>query len=275
VPRDALGVVTLPVGNPVVAGTAISADVANATVTDLASMIEDSLSRSGKGGMNAPMQFADGAAATPSITFSSETDTGFSKSGAGLALSIGGAIKTLVGFVLSRFYNAVQMDSTLDVAGVITATSGVSGILVTNLPATNVASGTSTGGYTTTQVTYASDVTNSSLTLTTSASATARPVLLTFQPSGASAQAQLRMSTSTADVRYMWLRLVRNGTEISEWMWQNSVASASVWEFGANLSFLDLTAAANTTYTYVWQVRVDNADTTAGIINMISHGFEL
>jgi hypothetical protein len=274
-PRDALGVVTLPVGNPVVAGTAISADVANATTADLASMIEDSLSRSGKGGMSAPMQFADGAAATPSITFSSETDTGFSKSGAGLALSIGGAIKTLVGFVLSRFYNAVQMDSTLDVAGVITATSGVSGILVTNLPATNVASGTSTGGYTTTQVTYASDVTNSSLTLTTSASATARPVLLTFQPSGASAQAQLRMSTSTADVRYMWLRLVRNGTEISEWMWQNSVASASVWEFGANLSFLDLTAAANTTYTYVWQVRVDNADTTAGIINMISHGFEL
>ena len=74
-PRDALGVVTLPVGNPVVSGTAISADVQNATVADHASMIEDSLSRSGKGGMNAAMKFADGAAATPSVTFTTEPTT--------------------------------------------------------------------------------------------------------------------------------------------------------------------------------------------------------
>ena len=75
-PRASDGTVTLPVGNPVVAGTAISADVQNATVADLASMIEDSLSRSGKGGMNTAMQFVKSISATPSITFVGDTDTG-------------------------------------------------------------------------------------------------------------------------------------------------------------------------------------------------------
>ena len=50
-PRDASGNMTLPVGNPVVSGTAISSAVQNATMADLAAEIQDSLSRSGKGGM--------------------------------------------------------------------------------------------------------------------------------------------------------------------------------------------------------------------------------
>jgi hypothetical protein len=120
-PRDALGVVTLPVGNPVVAGTAISADVANATTADLASMIEDSLSRSGKGGMNAPMQFADGAVATPSITFSSGTNAGFFYTTLGgllgVGVSIAGSLQAFFTAALSIFYKPVQMNSTLDVTG--------------------------------------------------------------------------------------------------------------------------------------------------------------
>jgi len=75
-PRASDGTVTLVTGNPVVDGTVIDTDIHNATVADLASMIQDSLSRSGKGGMQAAMTFADGASATPSIAFTNETNTG-------------------------------------------------------------------------------------------------------------------------------------------------------------------------------------------------------
>jgi hypothetical protein len=131
-PRDALGVVTLPVGNPVVAGTAISADVANATVADLASMIEDSLSRSGKGGMASAMQFVKSIATTPSITFVGDTDTGINSDTGGkvdlvgngtvalAATSAGIAIPGTLGVT-----GAATLASTLAVTGVITATAGM------------------------------------------------------------------------------------------------------------------------------------------------------
>jgi hypothetical protein len=152
-PRDALGVVTLPVGNPVVSGTAISADVQNATVADLASMIEDSLSRSGKGGMNAAMKFADGTAAAPAVTFTTETNTGIFRSAGLLGLAVVGVVRAAFTSVLARFYTPVQMDSTLTVAGAATVTgtlgvtgvatftvapvltAGITGIVKANLPA--------------------------------------------------------------------------------------------------------------------------------------------
>jgi hypothetical protein len=93
-PRANDGTVTLPVGNPVVAGTAISADVHNNTVADLASMIEDSLSRSGKGSMAAAMEFADGSDGTPSITFGSDKNSGFYRVGAdNIGVTLGGSKK--------------------------------------------------------------------------------------------------------------------------------------------------------------------------------------
>lgn len=76
-PRDASGNVTLPVGNPVTAGTLITDEWANDTMEDIRSMLQDSFSRSGLGGANAPVQLADGSEANPSITFVNDTGSGF------------------------------------------------------------------------------------------------------------------------------------------------------------------------------------------------------
>jgi len=106
--------------------------VQNATVADLASMIEDSLSRSGKGGMAAAMQFVKSIAATPSITFVGDTDTGINSDTGGKvdlvgngtvalsATSAGIAIPGTLGVT-----GAATLASTLAVTGVITATAGI------------------------------------------------------------------------------------------------------------------------------------------------------
>jgi hypothetical protein len=75
-PRDASGNMTLPAGNPVVTHTTASSSVMNATLTDIASEMTDSLSRSGKGAMLVPLPFADGTEAAPGITFDSELTSG-------------------------------------------------------------------------------------------------------------------------------------------------------------------------------------------------------
>jgi hypothetical protein len=59
------------------------ASVQNATNTDIAAMLEDSLSRTGKGGMASPFPHADGSSAAPGITFDLERGTGLYRSGAG------------------------------------------------------------------------------------------------------------------------------------------------------------------------------------------------
>ena len=93
-PRASDGTVTLPSGNPVVAGKAALASVENATMADIASMLEDSLSRSGKGGMASPMLFADGTSAAPGVAFTNEPTSGlFRQAGSKLAMSVASVIR--------------------------------------------------------------------------------------------------------------------------------------------------------------------------------------
>lgn len=80
--RNSTGSYTLPPGNPVVPGTAISSSVHNATMADIAAEITDSLSRSGKGGMSAPLQLTGGSVGTPSLRFVGETATGLYRAAA-------------------------------------------------------------------------------------------------------------------------------------------------------------------------------------------------
>jgi len=80
--RDSSGIYTLPAGNPVQAGTTIEDAWANSTMTDVASALTDSLSRSGLGGMQAPFKFADGTLAAPGMAWNLETGTGFYRFGA-------------------------------------------------------------------------------------------------------------------------------------------------------------------------------------------------
>ncbi|GAG30728.1 unnamed protein product, partial [marine sediment metagenome] len=76
-PRDSSGNYTLPAGNPVVSGTVITSNWANTTMSDVANALTDSLSRTGQGGMLAPMLFDDGAILTPGIAWALEPTMGF------------------------------------------------------------------------------------------------------------------------------------------------------------------------------------------------------
>lgn len=92
--RDASGNYTLPAGNPVVSGTAISSTTHNNTMSDLATEMQDSLSRSGKGGMTAPLRTADGTAGAPSYSFTNDNDLGFYRiSNNAIGVSLGNALR--------------------------------------------------------------------------------------------------------------------------------------------------------------------------------------
>lgn len=81
--RNTAGTYSLPAGNPVVSGTSISSTWANNTLSDIAAEITDSLSRSGKGPMTAPLLTPDGTVAAPTHSFTSETGTGWWRNAAG------------------------------------------------------------------------------------------------------------------------------------------------------------------------------------------------
>ena len=76
-PRDASGNYTLPAGNPVVTGTTIDSSWANDTMDDIETVLTDSLSRSGDGGMLVAFENASGTEGAPGITWTSEPTSGF------------------------------------------------------------------------------------------------------------------------------------------------------------------------------------------------------
>lgn len=89
-PRDSSGTYTLPAGNPVISGTTITSNWANSTMPDVGNALTDSLSRTGQGGMLAPLPFVDGALLTPAITFNLEQTLGFYRQSNGvMMMSIG------------------------------------------------------------------------------------------------------------------------------------------------------------------------------------------
>jgi len=74
--RNPSGTYTLPAGNPVVEGTTITPTWANQTLSDIATALTESLSRSGQGGMLGPLKIVDGAQGGPGLVFGLDTDTG-------------------------------------------------------------------------------------------------------------------------------------------------------------------------------------------------------
>lgn len=129
-PRNSSGTYTLPSGNPVVSGTVIESTWANSTLGDLASAITDSLSRSGEGGMTAPLRVLDGTVSIPGLGFANETGSGLYRAAAGdvglavlgsriLRLQAAGASVTGTLGVSG----ATTLSGTLDVTGVATLTA--------------------------------------------------------------------------------------------------------------------------------------------------------
>lgn len=98
--RNSSGTYSLPSGNPVVSGTTISSTWANNTLNDVKSEITDSLSRSNKGAMLAPLELvaSGGSVGTPALSFDGDENTGLYRIGAdNLGITTGGVKRIDVG----------------------------------------------------------------------------------------------------------------------------------------------------------------------------------
>jgi hypothetical protein len=112
-PRNSAGGYSLPSGNPVTAGTPIQSSWANTTLADIATEVTNSLDRSGRGAMTAPLKLADGSIAAPSLTFASDPNNGFYRTAPDeWSASAGGAE------VLKFTVNGVTFPQTISIGGV-------------------------------------------------------------------------------------------------------------------------------------------------------------
>jgi hypothetical protein len=90
-PRNSSGAYSLVAGNPVITGTVIQSDWANTTMPDIGNELSDSLSRSGKGGMNAQLKFIQGSAPTPAMSFGAFPQSGmYAADGNDIRMSVAG-----------------------------------------------------------------------------------------------------------------------------------------------------------------------------------------
>lgn len=82
-PRNSSGAYSLYTpGNPVVTQTVISSSWANNTLSDLATAMTDSLSRSGDGGMLASLELDNGTSSAPGLSWGSDLTSGLYRAGA-------------------------------------------------------------------------------------------------------------------------------------------------------------------------------------------------
>jgi hypothetical protein len=114
-PRNSAGSYVTPSGQPVVAGTVISSTTHNSLVGDLAAEMSDSLSRTGKGGMSAPLRTPNGTVGAPTHSFTNDTDTGAYLAGAGDVRIAAGGVDALAATA-----TGVTVPGTLGVTGAAT-----------------------------------------------------------------------------------------------------------------------------------------------------------
>lgn len=89
--RNASGTFNLVAGNPVATNTLIESAWANTTMDDLAAGLTDSLSRSGAGGMLAPLKGVDGTVTLPAFSFTNFPNQGLYAAASGdVRMSVAG-----------------------------------------------------------------------------------------------------------------------------------------------------------------------------------------
>ena len=119
--RAITGVYQLPAGNPVVTGTTVESTWANSTLSDVAQEITNSLDRTGKGGMLAPLKLEDGSPAAPGVSFTAEPSSGMSRTGAGtVVISVLGTARVTVNS------GGVAINGGLSTSGAVAATGNLS-----------------------------------------------------------------------------------------------------------------------------------------------------
>lgn len=123
--RDSSGNYSLPAGNPVIAGDTIEASWANTTMDDVANALTNSLDRTGKGGLLAPLLFTDGTVGLPSISFTAEPTSGFYRAATGdIRLSVGGVAQFQQTAAATTLTQQLVAPSAT-VAGTVTANTSV------------------------------------------------------------------------------------------------------------------------------------------------------
>lgn len=145
--RNASGVYSRTTGNPVTTGTSISSTTFNALTSDLATEMTDSLSRSGKGAMLAPLQLSNGTLGAPSLTFGSDGDSGLYRVGSNDVALVAGGVKFAEGTASTLTLPlATTATTTMTAASLVSTTStnlpdgtlGQPGLLFSNDPDTGM-----------------------------------------------------------------------------------------------------------------------------------------
>lgn len=262
-PRASDGSVTMPIGNPVVSGTAISSSVHNSTIADIYSMLEDSLSRTGKGGMTVPIGFDAGSVGVPGIGFDGDSDTGIYRYAANqLGIACGGSDSAHFDASGAHIPGTLEVTGgsifhgSMNVSGVVTFdqapifNGGIGSISRSSLP--------SVGQVTATQVDVLQQGSKTPATLTNTAvlaSATGRPVIVCLQPASASEDAGMRFySQNATTTNWLYLyRKVNSGpwTAIASWRFDCINGETAQIVVGP---YLDNPGSGNIQYAYYYRV---------------------
>mgnify|MGYP003636024215 CR=1 FL=1 len=167
-PRNLNGTYALVSGNPVVTGTVTSSDWANTTMPDLGSEMTDSLSRTGKGGMLAPVRGVNGSAAVPAHSFTNFVQSGMYMAGTGdLRLAVTGVnkLRLLAGDTRPQYWS-VSGGAWLNVANSVDVTT-----LQANIDAEAATRASQTGANATAITANTSNITANASAITANASA--------------------------------------------------------------------------------------------------------
>lgn len=135
-PRASNGTYTLP-QSAFVPGTVISSSAVNSDFSDIASALTDSLSRSGDGGMTAPLEAADGTVSLPGYTFGTDPNTGLYRVSAD-------SIAIVTGGVAALTVDSSQ-NVTLAANLTVTGTTNIGAIAGTGLTLTDTGAGATEG----------------------------------------------------------------------------------------------------------------------------------
>lgn len=130
-PYNGSGTYSIP--NTFTPATTILSSAVNANFSDLATALSKVLTRDNEAPMTEPLRLDDGSEALPGLQFANDTNTGIRRSGVDVMEFVtGGADRVFIdanGKLWALFAfdvaGAANLQSTLAVAGVITATSGV------------------------------------------------------------------------------------------------------------------------------------------------------
>lgn len=147
--RNSSGTFSLPTGNPVVSGTTISSTVHNNTMSDIATELTDSLSRSNKGAMLGNLELVAGndTCASPALTWDGDEDTGLIRSAANtLGICTGGSSRVAISSTGVAVTGAISATTTISATGAIKSGSPSGGAIDVGVSAIGGSTGIE-GGY--------------------------------------------------------------------------------------------------------------------------------